>query len=147
MDFFSINDNFWIFQLVKNTLFAIIGTKKIMLCSQFVYFNKIKTSYSQHVCYQHWAEVLQTQFNFIFTSTKKHKRIFQNSLYLSPLACPTTMAVNNFNILIAIWLIEIPIVSIVDVAYIASQRLFQISILQYLKIDFDYFRCKWFVLS
>ena len=54
-NFFCYQQKFRIFELAKNTLFTIIGTKKIMLCSQFVYFNKMKTSYSQHVCYQHYA--------------------------------------------------------------------------------------------
>ena len=72
-NFFCYQQKFRIFELAKNTLFTIIGTKKIMLCSHFVYFNKMKTSYSQHVCSQHWAPLRFFKLNsiFIFVSTKK----------------------------------------------------------------------------
>ena len=44
---------FEILRTLKITLFKIIETNKIMSCSQLLYFDKMKTSYSQRLCYQH----------------------------------------------------------------------------------------------
>ena len=89
-NFFCYQHDFSIFQLVKNTLFAIIGTKKIMLCSQFVYFNKMKTSYSQHVCYQHYAPLGFFKHNSIsyFCFNKKTKMNFWKHALLISFGMP-----------------------------------------------------------
>ena len=94
------------------------------------------------------VKVFQTQFILlIFASTKKHKRMFGNNKYLFPFVFSTAMSYNNFNISNAIWTIEISSVFTVDVPNIASLVFFLISILQYLKIDFVYFACKWLLVS
>ena len=141
---------FEILRTLKITLFKIIETNKIMSCSQLLYFDKMKTSYSQRLCYQHLlGQSFPNAIHFVdfCFNKKKHKRMFGNNKYLFPFVFSTAMSYNNFNISNAIWTIEISSVFTVDVPNIASLVFFLISILQYLKIDFVYFACKWLLVS